>query len=89
MRVGVRQLKNSLSHYLRIVSTGEVVYVSDHSRVIAELRPVHPAATTEKAALARLEQLGLITRGAGRLQAFKPIRMRKGKLSDAVLEDRR
>lgn len=35
---GVRDLKNRLSHYLRIVQDGEQVLVTDHGRVVAELR---------------------------------------------------
>lgn len=37
--VGVRELKNRLSEYLRIVRGGETVLVTDRGVVIAELRP--------------------------------------------------
>ncbi len=37
--VGVRELKNRLSEYLRRVAEGEVVIVTDRGRVVAELRP--------------------------------------------------
>ena len=36
--VAVKELKNRLSSYLREVSTGEVVLVTDRGRVVAELR---------------------------------------------------
>ncbi|MGB6992764.1 MAG: type II toxin-antitoxin system prevent-host-death family antitoxin, partial [Thermoanaerobaculia bacterium] len=36
--VGVRELKNRLSEYLRLVRSGEDVLVTDRGRVIAELR---------------------------------------------------
>jgi antitoxin (DNA-binding transcriptional repressor) of toxin-antitoxin stability system len=36
--VGVRDLKNRLSHYLRLVTAGEEILVTDHGQVIAELR---------------------------------------------------
>jgi antitoxin (DNA-binding transcriptional repressor) of toxin-antitoxin stability system len=36
--VGVKELKNNLSAYLRDVQAGGVVLVSDRSRVVAELR---------------------------------------------------
>lgn len=39
-RVGVRALKANLPHYLRIVSSGKRVVVTDRERVTAELRPV-------------------------------------------------
>jgi antitoxin (DNA-binding transcriptional repressor) of toxin-antitoxin stability system len=37
--VGVRELKARLSEYLRDVRRGEVILVTDRSRVVAELRP--------------------------------------------------
>jgi antitoxin (DNA-binding transcriptional repressor) of toxin-antitoxin stability system len=36
--VAVKELKNRLSSYLREVSAGEVVLVTDRGRVVAELR---------------------------------------------------
>lgn len=36
--VGVRELKNRLSEYLRLVKRGEQVLVTEHGVVIAELR---------------------------------------------------
>ena len=36
--VGVRELKNRLSEYLRLVKQGEHVLVTEHGLVIAELR---------------------------------------------------
>ena len=36
--IGVRELKSHLSAYLRRVAAGEVILVSDHGRVVAELR---------------------------------------------------
>ena len=40
--VGLRELKNRLSEYVRIASRGERVLVTNHDRVVAELVP--PAA---------------------------------------------
>lgn len=36
--VGVRELKNRLSEYLRRVRQGEEIFVTDRGRVVAELR---------------------------------------------------
>ncbi len=38
-RVGLRELKNRLSEYVRLVRAGEVVQVTDRGEVVAELRP--------------------------------------------------
>ncbi len=41
--VGVKELKNKLSEYLRLVKSGEVVLVTDRGDVVAELRaPARP-----------------------------------------------
>lgn len=37
--VGIRELKNKLSEYLRIVRAGETVLVTDRGKVVAELVP--------------------------------------------------
>jgi antitoxin (DNA-binding transcriptional repressor) of toxin-antitoxin stability system len=37
--VGLEVLKNRLSEYIRLVSSGETVLVTDRDRVVAELRP--------------------------------------------------
>ncbi len=37
--VGIKALKNRLSEYVRIVTSGETVLVTDRDRVVAELVP--------------------------------------------------
>jgi prevent-host-death family protein len=37
--VGLRNLKNHLSEYVRLAATGETVLVTDRGRVVAELVP--------------------------------------------------
>ena len=37
--VGLKILKNRLSEYIRLVSGGETILVTDRDRVVAELRP--------------------------------------------------
>jgi antitoxin (DNA-binding transcriptional repressor) of toxin-antitoxin stability system len=37
--VGIRELKNRLSEYLRLVRSGEDILVTDRGQVVAELRP--------------------------------------------------
>jgi antitoxin (DNA-binding transcriptional repressor) of toxin-antitoxin stability system len=43
--IGIRELKNKLSEYVRLVEAGESVLVTDRGRVVAELRP--PGSTTQ------------------------------------------
>lgn len=61
MTVGVKELKNNLSHYLRKVAKGQRISVTAHGRVVAELGPPPPA---PRAVLSRYQKLvadGLIT----------------------------
>src|ERR1700741_1549106 len=37
--IGIRQLKNRLSEYVRLAASGETVLVTDRDRVVAELIP--------------------------------------------------
>lgn len=41
--VGVRELKNRLSHYLRLVRSGESVLITDRGEVVAEVRSADAA----------------------------------------------
>jgi antitoxin (DNA-binding transcriptional repressor) of toxin-antitoxin stability system len=60
-KVGIRDLKNNLSRYVRQVEAGDVVVVTDRGRVVAELWPpgrherrdIHPG-------LLEMERKGLI-----------------------------
>ena len=60
---GVREVKNRLSEYLRLVAQGETVLVTDHGRVVAQLAPPPlgmPPATSDEEALRRLAALGKV-----------------------------
>jgi antitoxin (DNA-binding transcriptional repressor) of toxin-antitoxin stability system len=92
MRVGTKELKNRLSHYLRLVQAGEAVQVTDRGSVVAELRAAPDAVSDgeDERRLATLEREGLLTRGNGkRLRDLAPL-PRRGKklLSEIVIEDR-
>ncbi|MCA1792075.1 MAG: type II toxin-antitoxin system prevent-host-death family antitoxin, partial [Thioalkalivibrio sp.] len=51
--VGIRELKNRLSEFIRLVEAGESVLVTDRGTVVAELRPSGP--TTIRESTTRLE----------------------------------
>jgi len=60
-QVGLRELKNRLSEYVRVVRAGERVQVADRGQVVAELVPPTPAKGCDPAAgLAELERRGLL-----------------------------
>jgi len=67
--VNIAELKNRLSHYLRIVRRGEAILVRDRDRVIARIEPAGEAGTAaggdDAARLAALEARGILRRGQG------------------------
>jgi prevent-host-death family protein len=79
--VGVRELKNRLSEYLRDVRAGERVLVTDRGEVVAELTPpgqgVHESDVP--AALATLARRGLATLGAPGDRSLYPRLARRGR----------
>jgi len=92
--VNVSELKNRLSHYLRLVRRGETVLVSDRDQVIARIEPAGDVAakgTDDDAWLDDLEKRGVVRRGAGKLPRTWPGR-RPAVTADvvrALLEERR
>ncbi len=91
MRVGTKELKNRLSHYLRQVRAGERITVTDRGAAIALLvAPTPDDVDADEAGLAELEREGLLTRASGkRRRAFEPIQLRGGMLaSERVVRDR-
>lgn len=58
--IGVRDLKNRFSHFLRLVQTGEQVFVTDHGRVVAELRQADDELQGQLMPFAALAQAGAI-----------------------------
>jgi prevent-host-death family protein len=65
-RIGLRELKNRLSHYVRRVRAGHPIQVTDRGEVVAELLP--PAAAVAGAdtrqRLAEMARRGLVRLGA-------------------------
>ena len=68
-RVGVRELRQNLSVYLRRVRRGETLEVTERGQAVAILRPIVAA----NDALARLQERGIaLRRGAGNLADLPP-----------------
>ena len=86
--VGVRELKNRLSHYLARVREGEEIAVTDRGHEVAVIRP--PARSAAQRGLERLRDEGAVRWGGGRPTApAHPVRGRGRPASELVLEDRR
>jgi prevent-host-death family protein len=86
-RVGVRELRQNLSVYLRRVRRGEALEVTERGEPVAVLQPI----AREEDALARLEARGVsIRRGVGNLADLPaPARKQLDRPLGAVLDDLR
>jgi prevent-host-death family protein len=91
-KVGIKELKNSLTRYLRRTKQGEEVVVTERGTPIALIQPIKAAhkAISLEAKLARVAAQGLVA-----LPTRKPLRRVRlvkvsGKpISKVILEDRR
>ncbi len=59
-KVGIRELKNHLSQYVRQVEAGDVVVVTDRGRTVAELRPPFQRHPDIHPGLLEMERKGLV-----------------------------
>lgn len=64
--VGVRELKDHLSEYVRLVRSGEELLLTDRGEVVAEIRPADPSTVASRvdSGLAALVGRGGVTIGA-------------------------
>jgi len=90
--VGIRDLKNRLSEYLRQVRLGEGVLVTDRGEVVAELLPPGQVRSDPSipAGLLTLAKRGLVTLGAQTSKDLYPPLPRKAarrKLNSAQMLD--
>ena len=91
--VGVRELKNRLSEYLRQVRAGEGVLVTDRGEVVAELTPPGHGATDSSVppGILALAKRGLATLGASGDAALYPAipRTRRRHTAAQLLDEER
>lgn len=87
VEVGVKELKNELSAYLRRVARGEQVRVMSRGKPVADLLP--PRRRSSRDALARLTEQGRLT-PAARATRLKPPPLYRAKrsASEHILAER-
>ncbi len=92
IQVGVRELKNGLPRYLRLVQKGQSVLVTSRNRPVAVIKkPDRETARTEEDIIAALVAEGKLLPAAnpGPFEPFKPLKLRGKPLSQSIIEDRR
>ena len=87
LRVSIRELKNRLSHYLRLTKRGEMVEITDRGKPIGRIVPLGSGLEERLEAMA---ELGLLIRGEGRLHPRPPpARAKQGKsVAEILIEER-
>lgn len=91
--VGIRELKNRLSEYIRLVRRGEDFLVTDHGQVVAQLCPPGSDAlrSVPYPGLVELARQGRARLGAPNrpeLYPERPVRMPDGTSAALIDEDR-
>ena len=90
--VGVKELKNRLTTYLRKTKQGEEVIVTERGKPIALIQPIQSARQAEslEARLARLSAQGSVRLPSRKpLRKVRRIRITGAPTSQIILEDRR
>jgi prevent-host-death family protein len=87
IRVGVRDLKARLSEYLRQVSQGQTVIITDHGRPVGRLSPVDQPLDER---LKILQDAGLVAWNGQKLKPVTPEAVNRGEqqVSDILVEMR-
>jgi prevent-host-death family protein len=87
IQVGVRDLRQRLSHYLDIARSGQSIAITEHGKVIAQLVP---AGTDVEERLRALQAAGLIRWSGGKLAVREPVARLRGEkqVSELVSEMR-
>jgi len=87
-KVGVRKLKNQLSHYLARVRGGEVLAVTQRGREIAVLSPAPSVAIPSE--LTEMVSAGRAAWGGGKpTGTARPVAVQGKQVSSVIIEDRR
>ena len=86
--IGIRKLKENLSHYMKRVKSGERIIVKDRNKEIAVIIPLEKE--TEKEKIFQLIQRGIACWSGGKPAGMSSRIASRGKsVSGAVIEDRR
>ena len=84
-RVGIRELRQNLSVYLRRVQAGQRLEVTERGRPVARLEPI---VADER--IARLEREGrVVARGEGDLSELRPLRLALHRPLSVLLDEAR
>jgi prevent-host-death family protein len=86
--VGIKELKNKLSHYLRQIKKGEKIVITEREKVIATIVPVERA--SEDSQLLSLVKEGFaVWKGGKPAGSEHPVKIKGKTVSEIIIEERR
>ena len=85
--IGIRELKNNLSKYMRLVKQGETILVTEHGKAVGR---IIPEGESLEERLQGLISAGVISWNGKKLPPRKPMIVNRGPglASDIISEDR-
>jgi len=90
-KVGSRELKNRLGHYLELVENGEPILVTERGRPVAKLVPTEASSAAGPSLEEKLRELaaqGHLRLGKRPFARFKPAPARGKPASRMIIEER-
>ena len=90
--VGIKELKDRLTYYLRLTKQGEEIGVTERGKPIALLQPLQSATQiqSQEARLAQLAAQGVVTLPTSKpLSRLRRVKAKGTPVSQLVLEERR
>ena len=85
--VGIREIKNRLSEYLRRAKAGERVVVTERGRPVAVI--TSPGSVADERIEGMIRERQAVWGGGKPRGSRKPPKIKDGAVADAVIEDRR
>jgi prevent-host-death family protein len=90
--VGIKELKNRLTHYLRQAKMGEEIVVTERDRPIALIQKIdaarEPASIEARLAKAASEGWLTLPRGPRKLTRIRKVKVHGGSAAKAISEER-
>ncbi|GAN31744.1 MAG: hypothetical protein UZ01_01799 [Candidatus Brocadia sinica] len=86
--VGIKELKNRLSYYLREIKKGEKIAITEREKVIATIIPVERVDVDSKL-LSLVKEGFAVWKGGKPVGSRHPVKIKGKTVSEIVIEDRR
>lgn len=88
--VSIRELKNRLSHFLRLIKEGESLIITDRGTPIGRIVPIAQEGKSLEEHLAAMKRSGQLEWSGRKLATHKPVAKVRAKrsVSDLLVEDR-